>query len=119
MVEDEGGIWRSSASQSGVERKIPRKTGAFPMARNDSAVPFFTFLVGIGVGAAAVILLGSKRIDQLHDDFNDALNDGLDQFRSKTRDLKRQAQRTVASAQQKVQEAINAGADAYDEAKRS
>ena len=54
------------------------------MARNDSAGPFFAFLVGIGVGAAVVILLGSKRIDQLHDDVNEALNDGLDQFRRTT-----------------------------------
>jgi hypothetical protein len=29
------------------------------MSRNDSTVPFFIFLVGIGVGATAVILLGS------------------------------------------------------------
>jgi uncharacterized membrane protein YgaE (UPF0421/DUF939 family) len=87
------------------------------MSRNDSAGPFFAFLVGIGVGAAVVILLGSKRIDQLHDDVNEALEDGLDQLRSKTRDLKRQTHKTVARAQQKVQEVIDAGTDAYQDAK--
>jgi Sec-independent protein translocase protein TatA len=101
------------------EVKLNEGTLGGYMSRNDSAGPFFAFLVGIGVGAAVVILLGSKRIDQLHDDVNEALNDGLHQFRRTTKDLKRQAQRTVASAQHKVQEAINAGADAYGEAKNS
>jgi hypothetical protein len=82
------------------------------MSRSDSTVPFFTFLVGIGVGATAVILLGSKRIDQLHDDFTDIINDGV-------KELRRQAQKTVNAARQKLDEAIDIGADAYNEAKKS
>jgi hypothetical protein len=82
------------------------------MSRNDSTVPFFTFLVGIGVGATAVILLGSKRIDQLHDDFTGIINDGV-------KELRRQAQKTVNAARQKLDEAIDIGADAYNEAKKS
>jgi hypothetical protein len=88
------------------------------MSRNDSG-SFLTFLMGIGVGAAAVILLGSKRVDQLHEEVTEVLNDGLDQVRNKTKDIRRQAEKTVNTAQQKIQEAINAGADAYSEAKRS
>ena len=82
------------------------------MSRTDSTVPFFTFLVGIGLGATAVILLGSKRIDQLHDDFTDIINDGV-------RELRRQAQKTVNIARQKLDEAIDIGADAFNEARRS
>jgi len=78
------------------------------MSRNDSTA-FFTFLVGIGVGAAAVILLGSK---QLRDDVSEIVNDGL-------KELKRQTQKTVNTARQKVQEAIDIGADAYNEAQKS
>lgn len=81
------------------------------MSRNDSTA-LFTFLVGIGVGAAAVILLGSKRIDQLRDDVSEILNDGL-------KELGRQAQKTVNTARQRMQEAINIGADAYNEAQKS
>jgi len=81
------------------------------MSRNDSTA-FFTFLVGIGVGAAAVILLGSKRIDQLRDDLSEILHDGL-------KELGRQAQKTVNTARQRMQEAINIGADAYNEAQKS
>ena len=82
------------------------------MSRNGSTEVFFGFLVGIGVGATAVILLGSKRIDQLHDDIIEVMNDGV-------RELRRQAQKTVNSAWQKLDQAIDIGADAYNEAKRS
>ena len=81
------------------------------MSRNDSTGVFFGFLVGIGVGATAVILLGSKRIDQLHDEFIEVINDGV-------RELRRQAQKTVNAAWRKLDDAIDIGADAYNEAKR-
>ena len=81
------------------------------MSRNDSTA-LFTFLVGIGVGAAAVILLGSKRIDQLRDDLSEIVNDGLVE-------LRRQAQKTVNTARQRMQEAIDIGADAYKKAQDS
>ena len=82
------------------------------MSRNDSTGAFFGFLVGIAVGATAVILLGSKRIDQLHDEVIEVIDDGV-------RELRRQAQETVKAARQKLDEAIDIGADAYNEAKRS
>ena len=81
------------------------------MSRNDSTVPFFIFLVGIAVGATAVILLGSKRIDQLHDDLIEVIHDGV-------KELGRQAQETVKTARQKLDQAIDIGADAYNEAKK-
>jgi len=42
------------------------------MSRNDATGSFLIFLVGIGVGAAAVLLLGSKRIDELRDEYGPA-----------------------------------------------
>jgi hypothetical protein len=59
-----------------------------------------------------VILLGSKRIDQLHDDLIEVMNDGV-------KGLRRRAQKTVNTAWQKLDQAIDIGADAYNEAKRS
>jgi hypothetical protein len=81
------------------------------MSRNDSTA-YLTFLVGIGVGAAAVILLGSKRIDQLRDDLSEILNDGLVE-------LRRQTLKTVNTARQRMQEAIDIGSDAYNQAQKS
>jgi Sec-independent protein translocase protein TatA len=89
------------------------------MSRSNSTGSFLIFLVGIGVGVAAVILLGPKRLDQLHEDVSEALNEGLDQVRKKTKDLKRETKKAVNTAQQKVQELIDAGTEAYGEAKRS
>lgn len=89
------------------------------MSKNDSTGSFLVFVVGIGVGAAAVLLLGSKRLDQLRDDVGEALNDGLDEMRKKTKGLRRQTQKAVNTAQQKVQEMIDTGTEAYGEAKRS
>ena len=54
------------------------------MSRNDSTVPFFIFLVGIGVGATAVILLGSKRIDQLRDEIIEVMNDGVKELKRRS-----------------------------------
>jgi uncharacterized membrane protein YgaE (UPF0421/DUF939 family) len=81
------------------------------MSRNDSTGSFFSFLVGIGVGATVVILLGSKRIDQLRDDVIEIMNDGV-------QELRRQAQKTVNTVRQKLDEAIDMGTDAYNEAKK-
>jgi len=89
------------------------------MSKNVSTGSFFAFLVGIGVGAAVVMLLDSERVGQLHDEISDVLNDSLDQVRKKTKDLRRQTQKAVNTAQQKMQELIDAGTDAYGEAKRS
>ena len=58
-----------------------------------------------------MILLGSKRIDQLRDDIIEVMNDGV-------RELRRQAQKTVNTAWRKLDEAIDIGADAYNEAKK-
>ena len=58
-----------------------------------------------------MILLGSKRIDQLHDEVIEVMNDGV-------KELRRQAQKTVSTARQRLDEAIDIGADAYNEAKK-
>jgi hemerythrin len=82
------------------------------MSRNEASGSIFSFIVGICVGAVAVILLGSKRIDQLHDEVIEVINDGV-------KELRRQAQKTVNTARQKLDEAIDIGADAFNEAKKS
>ena len=63
------------------------------MSRNNSTGTLLTFLVGVGVGAAAVMLMGSKRVDELHDEVSEVLNDGLDQFRNKTKDIRRRSRK--------------------------
>jgi len=54
------------------------------------------------------------------DDVSEALNDGWIRFASKTKDLRRQTQKAVnTSAAKKCRSLIDAGSEAYGEAKRS
>ena len=48
----------------------------------------------------------------MHDEVIEVINDGV-------KELRRQAQKTVNAARQKLDEAIDIGADAYNEAKKS
>jgi hypothetical protein len=48
----------------------------------------------------------------LRDDIIEVVNDGV-------QELRRQAQKTVNTARQKLDDAIDIGADAYNEAKKS
>jgi gas vesicle protein len=78
-----------------------------------------TFALGAGVGAAAALLLAPKAGDELRNDIADGVSDGVNQVRSTGKDLKRKAQKIVAVAQDNVQEAIEAGQEAYSQAKKA
>jgi hypothetical protein len=49
----------------------------------------------------------------------DGVNDGLDAIRSRGKDLKRRGQKLVELAKDQVQEAIEAGEQAYSHVKKS
>jgi gas vesicle protein len=78
-----------------------------------------TFAVGAGIGAALALLFAPKSGEELRGDIADGVNDGVNQVRSTGRDLKRRAQRVVGLAKDQVQEAIEAGDSAYNQAKRA
>jgi gas vesicle protein len=78
-----------------------------------------TFAVGAGIGAALALLFAPKSGEELRGDIADGVNDGVNQVRSTGRDLKRRAQRAVDVAKDQVQDAIDAGDSAYNQAKRA
>jgi len=78
-----------------------------------------TFAVGAGIGAALALLLAPKSGDELRSDIVDGVNDGVNQVRSTGKDLKRRAQKVVDMAKDQVQDAIEAGDNAYNQAKRA
>ena len=57
------------------------------MARDNKAGTILGFLVGIGIGAAAVLLLAPQAGDELRDNITDAVGDSIDQLRDRTRIL--------------------------------
>jgi gas vesicle protein len=78
-----------------------------------------TFALGVGVGAAAALLFAPKAGEELRDDISESISGGVDQVRSKARDLKQKAQRFVDLAKDHVDQAIEAGDSAYNQAKRT
>ena len=78
-----------------------------------------TFIVGISVGAAAALLFAPKSGEELRGDISDGLNDGVDTVRRTGRNIKRKADRVVSMAKDQVNDAIDAGDEAYSEAKNA
>ena len=89
------------------------------MTRKRIPGSILTFALGAGIGAVAALLLVPKSGEELRDDIADGVNDGVNQVRSTGRDLKRRAQRVVDMAKDQVQDAIDAGDSAYNQAKRA
>ena len=89
------------------------------MARDSKAGTILAFLVGIGVGAAAVLLLAPQAGDELRDNITDAIGESVDQLRERTKDLTRRSQKFVETAKGRVQDAVDEGTDAYKQAKKA
>ena len=87
------------------------------MARENKAGKILSFVLGAGAGAVAALLLAPKSGAELRDDIVEGVNDGVSQVRSSGKDLKRRAQKLVDSAKARVEDAVDAGQEAYDHAK--
>jgi len=76
-----------------------------------------TFILGVTVGAVAALLLAPKAGKELRQDLAEGMNDGMDQLRSAGKDLKQRAGKLASQAQDNVQDALDAGQQAYRQAK--
>lgn len=77
------------------------------------------FILGLGVGAAAALLLAPKSGEELRSDISEGLNDGIDNIRRTGRNARRKAERVVSMAKDQVKDASEAGLDAYSQAKNA
>jgi gas vesicle protein len=89
------------------------------MSRGNAPGTIFTFILGVSVGAVAALLLAPKAGEELRDDIATGVSDGVNQVRSAGKDLNRRAQKIVALAQDHVQDAVEAGQEAYSQAKKA
>lgn len=89
------------------------------MTRDHKVGTILTFALGAGVGAAAALLLAPKSGEELRSDIVAGARDGADQVSGAGKDLKRRVQQAVAQAQGHVQDAMEAGQDAYSQAKKA
>lgn len=89
------------------------------MTRDHKMGTILTFALGAGVGAAAAFLLAPKSGEELRGDIVAGVRGGADQVRGAGKDLKRRAQQIATQAQDHVQDALEAGHDAYSQAKKA
>jgi gas vesicle protein len=89
------------------------------MIRDHKVETFLTLVLGAGAGAMIALLLAPKAGEKLRDDIADGVSDGVNRVRSTGKDLKRRTQKIVALAQDHVQDAVEAGQEAYGQAKKA
>jgi gas vesicle protein len=93
------------------------------MNRPNTSGLILTFIAGLGVGAAAALLLAPKSGEGLRSDITDRINDEVDNVRGAVRgarrNMKRRADKLVSMAKDEIQEVLEAGDDAYTEAKNA
>jgi gas vesicle protein len=89
------------------------------MSRVDAPGTIFTFILGVSVGALAALLLAPKAGEEMRADIAAGIRDGVNRIGAAGKKLNREAQKIVASAQDNVQDAIEAGQDAFRQAKKA
>lgn len=89
------------------------------MIKENTPGTILAFLLGAAAGAAAALLFAPKAGEELRNDIADAVNNGAHQLSSKGKNLKRQAENLVDRAQNQLQEAIEAGENAYSRTKNA
>jgi gas vesicle protein len=86
------------------------------MARFDGPTTAVTFLIGLGIGAATALLLAPKAGEELRGDIADGVNDRVAQARNSVKRIGRRAQALVDQANEHIQDAVDAGEQAYNAA---
>jgi gas vesicle protein len=89
------------------------------MSRFDGPRATLTFILGLGVGALTALLLAPKSGEELRGDIADGVNDRVNQVRNNAKKLGRRAQTFVKRANDQIQDAVEAGEQAYSAAKKA
>ncbi len=93
------------------------------MNRPSTSGTILTFIVGLGVGAAAALLLAPQSGEELRSEISGRFNDEVDNVRGTVRrattSAKRRADKVVRMAKDEIQDVIDAGDEAYTDAKNA
>jgi len=77
-----------------------------------------TFVLGVGVGAVVALLLAPSTGEELREDISGKVTDGVNELRAAGKHVKRKAQGFVTDAKERVDEAVQAGEAAFNEANK-
>jgi len=86
------------------------------MADNNWQGTTAAFLIGLGFGAGIGILLAPKSGEETRNDIAGAVKDGTNQVIAQGKNLGRRSQETIENAKDRLQDAADAGTQAYREA---
>jgi gas vesicle protein len=75
-----------------------------------------TFVLGVGVGAVVALLLAPRTGAELREDISGRVTDGANELKAAGKYVKRKAQSFVTDAKERVDEAVQAGEAAFNEA---
>jgi gas vesicle protein len=87
--------------------------------RNKWNHPVSALCIGLGVGAVLGILFAPKSGDETRDDVVDTVNDGIDEVRARTAKVARNARKFANQTREQVEEALEAGTEAYRDSLRT
>jgi gas vesicle protein len=89
------------------------------MTRENKVGTILGFALGAVAGAVTALLLAPKSGAELRGEIVEGVNEGVYQVRSSGNDLMHRAQKLVNSAKARVEDAVDAGQVAYDQAKNA
>lgn len=89
------------------------------MNRENRVGTILSFALGAAAGAITALLLAPKSGAELRGEIAEGVSAGVNQVRSSGKDLKHRAQKLVNSAKARVEDAVDAGQVAYDQAKNA
>ena len=79
------------------------------MPRTDAPGTILTFILGVGVGAVAALLLAPKPGEELRNDLAEGVSSGVKHVRRTGKDLRKRARKMVDLPKNQVQAAIDLG----------
>jgi gas vesicle protein len=89
------------------------------MTRENKVGMILSFVLGAAAGAVTALLVTPKSGAELRGEIAKGVNDAGYLVRSSGKDLKHRAQKLVNSAKARVEDAVDAGQVAYDQAKNA
>jgi gas vesicle protein len=89
------------------------------MTRENNVGTILSFVLGAATGAVTALLLAPKSGAELRGEISEGVSDAINQVRSSGKDLKHRAQKLANSAKARVEDAVDAGQVAYDQAKNA
>jgi gas vesicle protein len=88
-------------------------------AQSKWGYPIVALCIGLGIGALAGVLLAPQSGEETRDDIIGGVTDRMEEARARTAKAARGARRFVNETKERIDDAVEAGTDAYREAKRA